>query len=75
VRGVLEGTMNHKQMESYFSKELKPCPFCGKKAHIMAGSTLARVRCRCGARTTWYMSKESIVKAIAKAIRVWNRRK
>ena len=72
--------MTHKQMESYFSKELKPCPFCNGKAVLVQWRDTKKpnatwIECGgCEVMTSSFHDKE-YVKAIAKAVRVWNRRK
>ena len=47
--------------------KLKPCPFCGGKAHLRDGSSIYRVRCeRCDATIARYTSWD--------AVRDWNLR-
>lgn len=57
--------------------ELKPCPFCGGKAHMLGGAFFSVHRCvecrRCGARTMDYKS-ETWRDAERMAAIAWNRR-
>lgn len=68
------------------SKELKPCPFCGREAKIKAviksyGFTIW-CACECGARTEGFCpdtnkeddTMENIEKCKKRAIEAWNRR-
>jgi Lar family restriction alleviation protein len=81
LRGNIEGrqgNMTHRQMERYFAKELKPCPFCGGKAILVQwrdtkSPNATWAECKCGAYTKTSYSTNT-AKAFAEAIKVWNRR-
>lgn len=62
-----------------YSKELKPCPFCGKNANVekdegLFGNKYLFVRCACcGTRTSEkYANLEYC--AVEEVIRAWNKR-
>ena len=60
-------------------KELKPCPFCGGKAYLMADGTTEEmyvyIMCwRCCVRTVKRCSSTFGVEAEREVIALWNRR-
>lgn len=68
------------------SRELKPCPFCGEEANVMAANKSYGLtiwcQCGCGARTQGYCPNTNnendtminIETCKNKAIKAWNRR-
>ena len=61
--------------------DLKPCPFCGKEAVIRSGTAFNGqystfyIKCSsCEVQTLKYVNAGNDLKALEKAIEVWNRR-
>ena len=54
--------------------ELKPCPFCGGKARLLAGNGVRVLCTKCGA-TTWTAtdSERGGTSAVEDVIKAWNR--
>lgn len=50
--------------------DLKPCPFCGREAHLSNWTDQAYVWCECGVKTEVYLHSG----CVDKAIEAWNRR-
>lgn len=54
--------------------ELKPCPFCGEKARLLAGNGVRVLCTKCGA-TTWTAADSERVEtsAVEDVIKAWNK--
>lgn len=56
--------------------ELKPCPFCGKKARLLVSNGVRVLCTKCGATTRILVDSERIeTSAVEDVIKAWNRRK
>ena len=76
LKVIIAGDAARRWTEVQTMIELKPCPFCGGKARLLAGNGVRVLCTKCGATTRILVDIERVeTNAVENVIKSWNRRK